>query len=355
MLDLVTTYPGQTAGATANYPNGEPRNVTISGDGTGTPVEAAIYSDWRGWMEAIVAESGVAISGNADTALVSDVLTGLKLLLLQRSELRSLGGNILTDDDRLSLEDLPGLTMTRDSVILMTVEAGARRNSIDTADMVFPAAFQKDISAPWAVGDGQGGMAGTLTADTWYRRMLVAKPDGTTDWCWSGDVDAADFFAGAAAISAGYSDTTLYRRFGWTLANASSQMDDHYSDVADPRRYGWSPGELDRGPSGPVMNNATRTAFTVSAPPSTLALLTFNAEDTGGTDTILISTEQQADGAVTQGAASMFIESGDASASLRGEWAMNSSSQIFGRTFGASGVTSFSILCDGWIDNGLGL
>ena len=353
MLDLNATYPGQTAGPTANYPNGEPRNVTVSGDGTGTPLESQWVSDLRGWMEKVVSDAGITVSGVADTALVSDVLTGLQTLLLQRSELKRLGGDVLTQDDHLALEDLPGMHMTWDSAVLMTIEAGARRNSADAADMELPSDLQKDISGSWVVGDGLGGMAGTLAADTWYRRFLCAKPDGTTTWCYDTDVAAANFFALAAPIAAGYSDSTLFRRFGWTLTNGSSQIAKHFNSVDDPRRYLWDAAITDFDAVSSV-TDTNRTAFTVSAPPSTHATLSFNVQGKTTGDSILITTGQQTDTPVSSVGTARVYNSSDG-ANIHGVWELNSSSQIFVRVEQTAGLDNLGIMTDGWADYGLAL
>ncbi len=75
---ISTQYPGKTNAPDANYPQGSARNVTISGDGTGTPWEEALVNDILGFLQAILLEGGVTPSGNPDTALASDYLDGLK-------------------------------------------------------------------------------------------------------------------------------------------------------------------------------------------------------------------------------------------------------------------------------------
>lgn len=75
---LFTQYPGKAIAPDANYPQGKARNVTISGDGTGTPWEQELVNDILGLLQAILLEGGITPSGSPDTALASDYLDGLK-------------------------------------------------------------------------------------------------------------------------------------------------------------------------------------------------------------------------------------------------------------------------------------
>ncbi|ARB06263.1 hypothetical protein SppYZU01_26 [Shewanella phage SppYZU01] len=67
-----TQYPGKIAPSSADYPYGSARNVTVPGDGTGTPWEAAIVKDWMGFFQKILVEGGVVPSGAPDTVNASD-------------------------------------------------------------------------------------------------------------------------------------------------------------------------------------------------------------------------------------------------------------------------------------------
>ncbi|WNO24208.1 putative tail fiber protein [Acinetobacter phage Scuro] len=74
-------YPGKTAGPTANYPLGEPRNITTPGDGTGTPWEAALVKDLFGFQQALLSAANITASGDPDTALVSQYLEAIQTLI----------------------------------------------------------------------------------------------------------------------------------------------------------------------------------------------------------------------------------------------------------------------------------
>lgn len=81
-LDYETRYPGQVAPASVNYPFGEAQNITIPGDGTGTPWEQDLTNDVFGLLQAILDEAGIVPNGNPDTAVISQYLQGVKKLSL---------------------------------------------------------------------------------------------------------------------------------------------------------------------------------------------------------------------------------------------------------------------------------
>ena len=70
-IDLVTQYPGKVNAADAEYPFGSARNITVPGDGTGTPWEQAIVNDWLGFFQRMLTEAGAVPSGSPDSVLIS--------------------------------------------------------------------------------------------------------------------------------------------------------------------------------------------------------------------------------------------------------------------------------------------
>ena len=86
-INPATLYPGKTAAPDQAYPLGAARNVTISGDGTGTPLDAAWVSDLWGFFQAVLAAGGIAASGTPDTAISSQY---------QHSMLNAHGATFLT-------------------------------------------------------------------------------------------------------------------------------------------------------------------------------------------------------------------------------------------------------------------
>lgn len=71
-------YPGKITPGDANYPYGSARNVTVPGDGTGTPWEAALLNDIFGFQQAMLNEAAIVPSGAPDNVLASQYLSALK-------------------------------------------------------------------------------------------------------------------------------------------------------------------------------------------------------------------------------------------------------------------------------------
>lgn len=74
-------YPGKIVPGNTNYPYGSARNVTVPGDGTGTPWEAALVNDLFGMMQALLAESQIVPTGSPDTAVSSQYVNAIRRVL----------------------------------------------------------------------------------------------------------------------------------------------------------------------------------------------------------------------------------------------------------------------------------
>lgn len=79
-LDYRATYGAQVLSGDPGYPYGKPRNVTVSGDGTGTPWEASLVGDYFGFLQSLLVAANITPSGNADKVGASDYLAAVKYL-----------------------------------------------------------------------------------------------------------------------------------------------------------------------------------------------------------------------------------------------------------------------------------
>ncbi len=81
-IDPSTEYGAQVDTGTdpTGYPYGQARNITVPGDGTGTPLEKAWLSDLWGWMQALLDAAGITPSGTPDKVGASQYLTALETL-----------------------------------------------------------------------------------------------------------------------------------------------------------------------------------------------------------------------------------------------------------------------------------
>lgn len=70
-------YPGQIDTTDANYPQGKAKNVTVSGDGTGTPLEKDWINDIWGFLQALLAYASITPSGTPDKVGASDYLNAI--------------------------------------------------------------------------------------------------------------------------------------------------------------------------------------------------------------------------------------------------------------------------------------
>jgi hypothetical protein len=242
----------------------------------------------------------------------------------------------------------------------MTTEPGGARNPADDADLILTADFQKNISVTWAQGDGLGGLPAALVAgvaSTWLRRFICKTPGGVVDLCWDTSPVAANFFADANAIAAGFSDNTLYRRYGWTYSDASSLITDHVNLALDPNRYLWVTPPIGVTLAG--INTANRIAinFGDELPPSVIGQITFRIEtDAGSTKFVYLTHADQADvGPPGTAFPNTFFESdtgGNHFTSSLIEFPLDSNQDLFARLGNGTHVSSGTTV-HGWIDPGL--
>lgn len=72
-----TQYPGKIATPDANYPYGGAQNITVPGDGTGTPWEKALVNDIFGLEQALLKSASIVPSGSADKVGASEYLQAI--------------------------------------------------------------------------------------------------------------------------------------------------------------------------------------------------------------------------------------------------------------------------------------
>lgn len=79
-LELHVRYPAQVLLGGADYPFGQARNVTVPGDGTGTPFEADLVNDWLGFLQGLLLAAGINPSFTPDTAIVSQYRDAIRYI-----------------------------------------------------------------------------------------------------------------------------------------------------------------------------------------------------------------------------------------------------------------------------------
>src|SRR5262245_7730447 len=75
-------YPGQVSGADpVGYPHGRAQNLSVPGDGTGSPLEKDWLNDHWGFLQAILSEKAITPSGTPDKVGASQYLTAIKQII----------------------------------------------------------------------------------------------------------------------------------------------------------------------------------------------------------------------------------------------------------------------------------
>ena len=84
-------YSGQVTTGDGGWPYGKAKNVTVAGDGTGTPLEADWVNDVWGFLQALLSASFVFPSGQPDSALASQYKEALDTLYATKEDVGNSG------------------------------------------------------------------------------------------------------------------------------------------------------------------------------------------------------------------------------------------------------------------------
>lgn len=102
-LNPTNAFIGQIGAPSADYPFGQAQDITVPGDGTGTPFEALLLNDIFGFQQALLSESGITPSGTPDKVDASQYLDAIYVLSGLRSfaSLANAAATDLTRFDRI--------------------------------------------------------------------------------------------------------------------------------------------------------------------------------------------------------------------------------------------------------------
>lgn len=84
MISLLARYPGQSAADPAYALGGKARNVTASGDGTGTPFDKGWLNCLFGWQYALMAAAGLTPNNLEETQTSSQLLDAVRQVSYQK-------------------------------------------------------------------------------------------------------------------------------------------------------------------------------------------------------------------------------------------------------------------------------
>jgi hypothetical protein len=201
----------------------------------------------------------------------------------------------------------------------------------------------KQIDANWAEGTNQGGFPSGLGApaiDTWYRMFLIGSTDGTSiDAGYDSDSAAANLLADAAPSS-----YAKYRRYGWVLTDAASNIIPFIQ--RNGGRFDWVTKPIDYNVSNPGVGVVNPT---ISAPPGSIAILNIRLAKATAADPSVTGRFLATD--LTIGSAvDLRIEAEADIASAIFPIYVDSSSQIQFQLTSSNANTDVVITTEGWID-----
>ena len=125
MINLGASFPDNSGAPNSNYPYGSARNVTTTGDNTGTPFVASLQNDIIGTQQYLLQEAGIVPSNTSDTAVSSQQFDSMWKIFNIRTLVKNLtvnGDYTLTTKEnlktRLKITDTGGvLTATRNIIL----------------------------------------------------------------------------------------------------------------------------------------------------------------------------------------------------------------------------------------------
>ena len=108
-INPTTAFIGKIAPASGNYPYGQAQDITVPGDGSGTPWNALLLNDVFGFQQALLTGAGIVPSGTPDNAIESQYLTAAKLIMgavvSSFTVLRAIDSSEIADGTRIFVTD----------------------------------------------------------------------------------------------------------------------------------------------------------------------------------------------------------------------------------------------------------
>jgi hypothetical protein len=214
-IDPSVTYAGKVDNAPAEYPYGKPRNITVPGDATGTPWEAAGVQDLYGLMQNLLDDGGVIPVGTPDNLTTRQYLEAMHRSINKYNGIRGVVSGLRVENDALDINK---------AIRFNTGHAVSANDNLVVINLTTP--IVKNISAAWTVGTNLGGLfSGAVAADTSYHLFVIYDPVAKI-------VDAGfDTDVNAANRPGAY---TQYARVASLKTDSSGNLYRFYQDPNDP-------------------------------------------------------------------------------------------------------------------------
>ena len=221
----------------------------------------------------------------------------------------------------------------------ITISAGEATDSTGIMMLSSDATITKRIDAPWSEGDGMGGLdTGVVAANSVYYMWRIYKAtDKSLDAVFS-------LSKTAPTLAAVY---THKRRIGTVITDASANIINFSQFPNGEMRF--------KNPIDSLamagLANTSRNAYTVTAPPSMVALLQVTAQNSADTAVYYLwvgdANRTDAAASATNYTHKLIVKYGACGFEMRLE--TNSSKQIYAR--GTSTNIALGIVSLGWVDD----
>ncbi len=120
-----TQFPGKIKPSSVDYPYGEAQNISVPGDGTGTPWEAVLLNDIFGQQQSLLSAAGVVPSGTPDKVNASQYLESVLTLSGRNNDA---AGTV----DVLTITNTPALILLNDKQLFYVVATGKNLTTTPT-------------------------------------------------------------------------------------------------------------------------------------------------------------------------------------------------------------------------------
>lgn len=244
----------------------------------------------------------------------------------------------------LPLGYISGLTLIRQSAVILGVSAGVARNENagDARQIGLASTFNKALTA-WAIGSGNGGIdTGSITTNTWYHVHAIARDsDG------QGDV-LISLSAASPSMPSGW---TARRRIGSFRTDGVSQI---LAFVQNGSTFLWDVPVSDLNATNPGTSAATRT-LTVPTGVVVFPVVSWQVDAAGsGAMGVLVTPLSIADTAPSSTLATVRARvtsaSGGAVAAVVSDIPTNTSAQVRTRCESPAAGDVLRATTLGWID-----
>lgn len=160
MINLNNAYPSNSNAPDGNYPYGSARNVTTSGDNTGTPFIANLQNDIIGLQQFLLNEAAIIPNNTSDNATTSQQFEAMWKIFNLRTLTKNLTAN--ADYTLTAKENLKNIITITDTGTVLTT---GRNIIIDSVGrfIVFKNATTKTLTVKTASGLGVPVIAGATT------------------------------------------------------------------------------------------------------------------------------------------------------------------------------------------------